>query len=114
MAKFQKTSNPTIAGASAIPTPEILDDDDQDAEAFLSAVALRQDLAIEQLEKRLDELGNEFAARVRTMVERGLMVARSKALNEIRTIDVGFFLQTEPGTLPGSQSILTESQEVNQ
>lgn len=85
-----------------------------DAEAFFAAASARQDLALEQLEQRMDELANGFAARVRTVVELGLMSARRRALNEIRTIDVGFFLQTEPETLPGSQSILTESQEVNQ
>ena len=89
-------------------------DENLDAEAFLSAAVARQDLAIEQLERRLDALGDDFAARVRTMVERGLMAARSKALQEIRAIDVGFFLQTDEGISHGSQSILTPSQEVNQ
>jgi hypothetical protein len=94
--------------------PTEFNEENLDAEAFLAAAAARQDLAIEQLEKRLDELGDDFAARVRTMVERGLMAARRKALQEIRTIDVGFFLQTDEGILRGSQSILTESQEVSQ
>ena len=114
MTKFQKRQTPTIAEASAIPTPEIPDDEALDAEAFINAVASRQDLAIQQLENRLDELGNDFAVRVRTMVELGLIAARRKALQEIRTIDVGFFLQTEEGISHGSDPILTPSQEVNQ
>ncbi len=90
------------------------DENLDDAEAFLTAASARQDLALKQLEERLDTLGDDFAARVRTMVERGLMSARSKALREIRTIDVGFFLQTDEGISHGSEPILTESQEVNQ
>lgn len=85
-----------------------------DADAFLAAAVDRQDLAIKQLETRLDELGDDFAARVRTMVERGLMAARSKALQEIKTIDVGFFLQTDPETLHGSEQLLITPQDINQ
>ena len=85
-----------------------------DAEAFITAAITRQDLALKQLEERLDALGEDFAARVRTMVERGLMAARTKALREIRTIDVGFFLQTDPETLHGSEQLLINPQEVNQ
>ena len=85
-----------------------------DADAFLSAAVERQDLALKQLETRLDELGDDFAARVRTMVERGLMAARSKALQEIKTIDVSFFLQTDRETLHGSEQLLITPQDVNQ
>ena len=96
------------------PEPIQSDENLDDAEAFLTAASARQEIALQQLETRLDALGDDFAARVRTMVERGLMAARTKALREIRTIDVGFFLQTDEGISHGSQSILTESQEVNQ
>ena len=94
--------------------PVLIEENLDDAEAFLTAAAARQEIALKQLEDRLDTLGDDFAARVRTMVERGLMSARSKALHEIRTIDVGFFLQTEEGISHGSDPILTPSQEVNQ
>ena len=94
--------------------PVLLEENLDDAEAFLTAIAVRQDLALKQLEERIEILGDDFAAKARTIVERGLMAARSKTLREIQTIDIGFFLQTEPETLPGSQSILTPSQEVNQ
>lgn len=94
--------------------PIQLEEKFDDAEAFLTAASARQEVALKQLEERLDTLGDDFAARVRTTVERGLISARSKALQEIRTIDVGFFLQTDEGISPGSQSILTPSQEVNQ
>ena len=96
------------------PEPVQLEENLDDAEAFLTAIAARQNLTLEQLEARIEALGDDFAARARTIVERGLMNARAKTLREIKTIDIGFFLQTEPETLPGSQSILTEAQEVSQ
>jgi hypothetical protein len=67
-------------------------------EEFLSATEARQAVALQ-----------EFAAKVRTMVERGLIAARGKALREIRTIDVGFFLQAPLGTLHGPEQHTLEA-----
>ena len=71
-------------------------------EEFLSATEARQTIALNELEQRLELMGDEFASKVRTMVERGLMSARGKALREVRTIDVGFFLQAPTETLHGN------------
>jgi hypothetical protein len=78
-------------------------------EEFLSATEARQAVALQELETRLDEMGDAFASKVRTMVERGLIAARGKALREIRTIDVGFFLQAPLGTLHGPKQHTLEA-----
>jgi hypothetical protein len=78
-------------------------------EEFLSATEARQAVALQELETRLDEMGDAFASKVRTMVERGLIAARGKALREIRTIDVGFFLQAPLGTLHGPEQHTLEA-----
>lgn len=78
-------------------------------EEFLSATEARQDAALRQLEARLDEMGDKFASRVRTMVERGLIAAREKSLQEIRSIDVGFFLQAPLGILNGHETPTLEA-----
>ena len=71
-------------------------------EEFLSATEARQTAAIALLESRLEAMGDKFASQVRTMVERGLISARGKALREVRSIDIGFFLQAPTETLDGS------------
>lgn len=71
-------------------------------EEFLSATEARQTAAIALLEARLEAMGDKFASQVRTMVERGLISARGKALREVRSIDIGFFLQAPMETLDGS------------
>ena len=72
-------------------------------EEFLSATEARQTAAIALLESRLETMGDKFASQVRTMVERGLISARGKALREIQTIDVGFFLQAPMEILDGNE-----------
>ncbi len=94
--------------------PPIAPNDSAMIDEFLTSVEDRQSAALHDLEARLETMGDQFAAQVRTMVERGLIAARGKAFREIQTIDVGFFLQAPMEILPGSQPILTESQEVNQ
>lgn len=68
---------------------------------FIEQTKERQAIALTELETRLEEMGDAFASQVRTMVERSLIAARGKALREIRTIDVGFFLQAPMETLHG-------------
>lgn len=68
---------------------------------FIAGAVARQEASLKELETRLDAMGDEFAAKVRTMVERGLISARGKALKEIQSIDVSFFTQPDPATLPG-------------
>jgi hypothetical protein len=76
---------------------------------FLSATEARQAVALKELETRLDEMGDAFASKVRTMVERGLIAARGKAMREIRTIDVGFFLQAPMEILHGDEQPTIEA-----
>ena len=95
--------------------PPIALDESAMVDEFLSATEARQAAALHQLETRLEGMGDSFAAQVRTMVERGLIAARGKALREIQAIDVGFFLHAPLEILNGDeQSILTESQEASQ
>lgn len=104
MTKFQKRHSPTIAGASAIPTPEILGDDDQDAEAFLSAVSQpidrltllkaardRQEKELADLQAQIDELSDDFANRAESIVRLGLQSSYIKARQRIGEIDLSFF-----------------------
>ncbi len=76
---------------------------------FIAGAKTRQDKAIAELEQRLDEMGDEFAARVRTIVERGLLAARGKALKEVQEVDVSFFLNPQPETLPGNDAPTLEA-----
>ena len=82
-------------------------------EEFVSATEARQNAAIALLEARLEAMGDKFASQVRTMVERGLISARGKALREIQTIDVGFFLQASMETLTGNEQNTLEAATEN-
>jgi hypothetical protein len=86
------------------PTTETVNIDD-----FLSGAVARQDASLQELETRLEAMGDEFAAKVRTMVERGLIAARGKALREIQSIDVSFFTQPDPATLHGHDAHTLEA-----
>ena len=80
---------------------------------FIQLTEERQAIALDELETRLDLMGDEFASKVRTLVERGLIAARGKALREIRTIDVGFFLQAPMETLHGDDRPTLEATTEN-
>jgi hypothetical protein len=110
-AQTQKNSTTKPLMNTESPTPEQPIDPTDTAmiEEFLSATEARQDAALEQLEARLDAMGDKFAARVRTMVERGLIAAREKSIREIRSIDVGFYLQAPLEILNGNDAHTLEA-----
>jgi hypothetical protein len=110
-AQTQKNSTTKPLMNTESPTPEqpIDPTDRTNITEFLSAAQARQDASLAELEVRLEAMGEEFAAKVRTMVERGLMAARGKALNEIHSINVSFFTQPDPVTLPGHETPALEA-----
>lgn len=81
----------------------------QGIQDFIDGVKERQDAQLAELETRLDAMGDDFAARARTLVERGLIAARGKALGEIRTIDVSFFLQAPMEISSGTEKPMLEA-----
>jgi predicted HTH transcriptional regulator len=105
--KAVMTNEPTNQDTPIAPTENLMINE------FIQLAEERQAIALGELETRLDLMGDEFAARVRTLVERRLIAARGKAQREIRTIDVSFFLQAPMETLHGDDCPILEAKTEN-
>ena len=107
--KPKVTTDTTMKNTDTTQTQNDIPATPQGIQDFIDGVQERQNQQLLELETRLDAMGDEFAAKVRTMVERGLIAARGKALGEIRTIDVSFFLQAPMEISSGTEKPMLEA-----
>ncbi len=106
MARFQKPSNPTIAGTSPLITPiepttdgelsnlesdNLIDEPTTDRLTLLKAARDRQEKELADLQAQIDELSDEFANRAESIVRLGLQSSYIKARQRIGAIDLSFF-----------------------
>jgi hypothetical protein len=95
MTKFQKRQTSTIAGTSAIPTPETDADvslnQPTDRLTILRAAIDRQEKELADLQFQIDQLSDDFANRAESIVRLGLQSSYIKARQRIGAIDLSFF-----------------------
>lgn len=102
MAKYQKRSNPPIAGTSTVKLDEInpgtVTDEGTKSEELFSLVAndlidsakQRQEVALLELQEEMNFLAADFAARAVSIVEEGFKNSFLQASQQIRQIQIGW------------------------
>jgi hypothetical protein len=102
----------------ALPAPEISDDlaDDPNIAplleppappSLLQSAITQQEKELAELQSRMDDLSDDYAARARAIVLQGLEEGRRKARAEILTIDIPSFFGSEGNgsPLPSPQNL---------
>lgn len=100
MTKFQKRSTPTNGGASDIPTPEISENLESEnlidepnlsnstAQTLLNTVKAKNTRALDELQKQMDELRDDFVDQAVSIVENGFKDCFFRASQRIHRLQL--------------------------